>query len=654
MVPAGCIINLNGLNLYVRDAQIGGTVTGGSITQIPNSGAINLDSPTPGKLSVAGELDDWTFFDRGGDSVTISLDTGSGAAGGPIAPQLQWAQVQLLDSSNHVLASTSSTAAGAILTLNNVMLPADGTYTIAVNAASSHTASVGNYVVAAWDVTANVQSLNVNQQTTGTVATPYSKDQWTFTASANTQVQFILVAESASGLNFSLTGPNGFTGFTNITGSSMLITLPTSGTYTLSAQGTGGATGSFAFQLQETSVTALALHTPYQEPLIGNGQAQLFSLTLTSPTLLGVVLTDSNANDQNEVYVSLGTAPTRDSYQYRYTTTDANQTVILLGQPGTYYILVYNNLVTNSGNSYTIDAQDRSFILNGLTPGQVGNTQTATLLITGLFPLAYQSATAYQIQFVSAGGTVYPTSPSTLYLSPTSLGTSQNSNGTITMAATLPANTLPAGVYSVRVTDNLSNTQTLANALTVTAGGTGVLKTSISTPNPIGYHESSVFYVQYSNIGTAPMPAPLLVVTGTQLALQGAFLSLDSSVAGLGYWTNTTPAGFSQTVQFLASGAIPGILEPGESVTVPIYYGGWLTSQWNFSRPPIIFSVGELDTTNTQTINWSSLQAGLRPGSINLTAWNAIYPVLITQTRNHLGSVRPATRQRRRLPRRHR
>ena len=132
------------------------------------------------------------------------------------------------------------------------------------------------------------------------------------------------------------------------------------------------------------------------------------------------------------------------------------------------------------------------------------------------------------------------------------------------------------------VTDNLGNTQSLPNALTVTAGGAGVLKTSISVPNPIGYHEPSTLYVQYSNVGTAPMAAPLLVLDGdARTAKQGAFLSLDPSDAGLGYQSNTTPAGFSPTVQFLASGAVPGILEPGESVTVPVYYGGWLASQWD-------------------------------------------------------------------------
>ena len=127
VIPAGTTLNLNGLNLYVRDLQNSGTVTGGSITQIPNSGPLALDSPTPGDLVASGELDHWTFYDSGGDSLTVVLDPGSGAAGGPIAPQLQWAQVQLLDPSGHVLATAASTTAGTPLILSNVTLPADET-----------------------------------------------------------------------------------------------------------------------------------------------------------------------------------------------------------------------------------------------------------------------------------------------------------------------------------------------------------------------------------------------------------------------------------------------------------------------------------------------------------------------------------------------
>ena len=90
IIPSGSTLDLNGLNLYVRDAEIAGSINGGSITQIPNSGPLVIDSPTPGNFSAGGQLDHWTFFGRGGRQVTLALDTGSGAAGGPISPQLDW------------------------------------------------------------------------------------------------------------------------------------------------------------------------------------------------------------------------------------------------------------------------------------------------------------------------------------------------------------------------------------------------------------------------------------------------------------------------------------------------------------------------------------------------------------------------------------
>ena len=57
VVPAGTTLDLNGLNLYVRDAVVGGKIVGGKIAQIPNSGALTVNTPTSGNISVGGELD---------------------------------------------------------------------------------------------------------------------------------------------------------------------------------------------------------------------------------------------------------------------------------------------------------------------------------------------------------------------------------------------------------------------------------------------------------------------------------------------------------------------------------------------------------------------------------------------------------------------
>ena len=62
IVGSGSTLDLNGLNLYARAAQVDGNIVGGTVVQTPDSGALEYGVPTPGSISVAGELDEWQFF----------------------------------------------------------------------------------------------------------------------------------------------------------------------------------------------------------------------------------------------------------------------------------------------------------------------------------------------------------------------------------------------------------------------------------------------------------------------------------------------------------------------------------------------------------------------------------------------------------------
>ncbi len=135
------------------------------------------------------------------------------------------------------------------------------------------------------------------------------------------------------------------------------------------------------------------------------------------------------------------------------------------------------------------------------------------------------------------------------------------------------------------------------------------------------------------------MPAPLLVLLATQNGQSGALLSLDPSLQGKSPQTAVTPFGYSRTLQFLANGATPGVLEPGESETVPVYYGGWLTSQWDTSGPAPTFSLGVLTADSTAVVIWSWMQAGLKPAGMPDTAWNGIFPNLTAHLGKTWGSV---------------
>ncbi len=206
-------------------------------------------------------------------------------------------------------------------------------------------------------------------------------------------------------------------------------------------------------------------------------------------------------------------------------------------------------------------------------------------------------------------------------------------NSQTQLTATFAANTVPPGDYSVQVNSNGGST-TLSNAFTMIQGGQANLVTKVILPNPIGRHIASVIYVQYSNTGNIAMPAPMLVLTGTNpLGQEGALMTLNPALQHSGYFTSAVPEGYSTSVQFLASGATPGVLQPGESVTVPVYYAGWLFASWDFTDPHLFFTLGVLTGSSTAAIGWNSpgMEASLQPPGVPNNAWAAVYDNLTAQ-----------------------
>jgi RHS repeat-associated protein len=638
----GSVVDVSNLTHF---NSTGGTVSASNngIIKHPapgTGGPLGLNSATQGGISNANPVNDWVFLGQPGQGITVTVVTGSQGFPNSWPPNLNYAQVSLTDSQGNVLASASNTQSGATVILQGVALPALGVYHIIVQAPAAQPSATGNYVITASDVTVHQFALTINQTNNGILDADSAVDHWTFSAAANTQVQFNLVAAAKNATEFDLTGPGGYTAFSDATTSSALITLPSAGNYVLTVHNGAGA---YAFDLQQTAQADLALGTPLQGNLTGSGQAQLFQIVVTNAAPLLVTLTDPNVQDHNELYIQASVPPTRDVYDSRAViAASPNQALVIVARPGTYFVLVYDDVVQTAG-TFTVEAQSAPFIVTDMSPGTDGNGFDTTLQFTGGFSVSLPApasgpgissiADSPTIQFVSGSGSVFPANPIPLYYTG-----AHDPSGLPIVSVALPAHTLPAGTYAVRITDNAGYSVTLAKPLDVVEGGVGQLDVKLTVPNPIGYHESSTIYVQYSNVGTAPMPAPLLVLSATQKGQPGAFLTLDRSLVTSGFWSDTTPSGYSQSVQFLAGGANTGVLEPGESVTIPVYYAGWLQTQWDFSRPPIIFSVGELDATDVTLIDWSSLKAGLQLPTINQAAWDALYPNLAAQLGSTWGS----------------
>jgi hypothetical protein len=495
-LDAGSSLDLNGLNVYTRTSVVNGTLIGGAINTLPNAGSIDIDSSAPGTISVAGQLAEWTFFARGGQSVTVLVNPGSSGSPAPLSPTVGYINVQLLDTNGNVLESGSSANSGGIVVLPAIALPTDGTYKVYIQAATGHAGNTGNYVLGVWNSTVSVATTVLNQNTYGQLASPYASDQWTFSAAANTQIQFNLLATSADGLNFSLTGPTNYYGFSNITGSSSLVSLPTAGTYTLTAQGTGGATGSFSFELAQSAQTPLALNTPYNGTFAGSGQALLFTVNVPAVASMDLQLADNAASDHTELYARLGTPPTREDYTYGANGAGASQSLLIpSASAGTWYVLVYAESVAAPPSSFTLRADTSSVLVTAVTPVAYSTNSVASLTLTGA---GFTTATA--VALVAANGiTMYPASN-------VAFDTFTQLTATINLAG------VPQGSYSVRVTNADGGSDTLPGAFTVTAAGQANLQTQLILPASVGRHIAATFYVKYSNTGTAAMPAPVLLL----------------------------------------------------------------------------------------------------------------------------------------------
>jgi len=609
IVPAGTTLDLNGLHLYARLRQLSGTVVGGSVIQVPDSGPLVLSSPTPATISTAGELDEWTFFGRAGRSVTVIVDPGGSGSPALPPPYLAYAKALLLDPGGNTLATGTNRVAGEIVAFYDVALPTDGIYRVQVHAPAEHAASSGNYLITVWDATADVTMLPLNQQRGGTIETPYSADRWEFSGVAGQQIRFDLISASGRGIAFDLKGPNGWVGFSNLVTDSDLVTLPSSGGYTLTAHGMGGQYGvTYAFRVQETTVTDLMPDTVYQGTFVGSGQAQLFRVNVTNSHPMHVVLNDSDPRNRNELYVRFGAPPTRADYDYRFPNTSSadQQVVVPVAPAGTWYVLVYSELTAGPGSTFTLVSYLSDLLLTSVTPTRHAIDQPVTLTLTGA---GFVAGTV--VELVATNGTAYPAAPVQV-------------DSFTQITATFAPNRVPVGRYALRVSRVGADTSELADAFEAVSIGGAKLETNLIVPAQLGYHTVATIYVEYRNTGNSAMPAPLLVLTATQNGKEGARLTLQNHRLVEGFWTAAQPEGFSHSIQILASGDTPGVLQPGDSVRVPVYYAGW-QQPWDFHYPPMNWNLGVLRANDTNAVNWAALKESMKPATINAEAWDVIW-----------------------------
>ncbi len=392
--------------------------------------------------------------------------------------------------------------------------------------------------------------------------------------------------------------------------------------------------------------------------------ADYYAVNVGGGESLGLNLTGHATTGANELYVSLGSIPTQTSYDFSAVKDERfvdrqDETLAFTAPPGggTYYVLVYGDEISGS-TPYDLTATTGPFVVTSLTPPLQGNSQSGTITLQGA---GFDLGTT--VQFVGADQVVQV--PTATYLI---------SASALTLDLDLP-NWTPQ-TYTVLVTKGATTIQA-AQSFEVVAGGSPDLQTKLVLPSSLVGRGKQTLWLEYTNTGTAPMAAPVLRVTGGQ----SAQITLDPDLAELAFQTagqqNWPPTGFTNMVEVLGtgSGATPGILQPGDSGRIPIYYVGLKNGVSGYSNESVGFTVStvtqeELSGTTTArvpiydasgnitgyeiittvsdySIPWTgasssnnqlSLEDQMRPESIPADAWDAIWQNLSNQVGSDYGN----------------
>src|SRR5262249_32871266 len=158
------------------------------------------------------------------------------------------------------------------------------------------------------------------------------------------------------------------------------------------------------------------------------------------------------------------------------------------------------------------------------------------------------------------------------------------------------------GVYDVRAAKADGQASVLSAAFTVVAGGRSLFQSDLVVPSKLGRHVPATLDIDYRNAGTAARPAPLLLLTVTQDDHSGALLALDQDRLASGVFTSAQPTAFTPSIQILGSGPTPGLLQPGESIRVPVYWAGFALNAGPASSEPFLFHLNALQADDPTPI----------------------------------------------------
>ncbi|MBQ8286728.1 MAG: RHS repeat protein, partial [Thermoguttaceae bacterium] len=112
------------------------------------------------------------------------------------------------------------------------------------------------------------------------------------------------------------------------------------------------------------------------------------------------------------------------------------------------------------------------------------------------------------------------------------------------------------------------------------------------------------------NTSDKPVDAALLTLTATNdRGERNAMLTLDASQAQVPYYSTFMPDGFASSISLLTSGAQNGVLGPGETLEIPVYWSGWV-KPWDSAS--FEFELSLVEKTETTALDAAEMEKSLR------------------------------------------
>jgi len=456
-----------------------------------------------------------------------------------------------------------------------------------------------------------VPTLAMNQPVAARISTPYRGETWTFTGIAG-QLVSLDVIDVRDGAKISLISPQRQSIIPNAFRDTSSITLPVTGIYTVIARGEGDAVGgSVAFQLLSSGVETLQPGKAVSRTFGGPNQTLPYSVTLTQAGVLSVTVDTAGETADVEVYLARDRAPTVRDYDYRSTVRGPDQTVVVpAAATGEWRVMLFTRRAV-AGTPFTIIAEVGSIRLSAATPDKGIVGQTLQMIVEGA---GFDSGTTFTLV---GPGTV--TAKAVTIVSPAKA------------VVDFPLAGKTDGRYTLQAKKADGSTSSLAKPVQVLTPSAGAFEARIVLPTALGRHQPATILVRYANNSSEPIPAPLLILgssdpdnaPGSVGIREVPILSLDATKLARGFWSATMPDGFASTVSLLADGAVPGILQPGEEMEIPVTFGG-LLKPWDMNDRVTNFSLGVIRSDDKTTIDWVSLGKSLKTPVLTDEAWNPL------------------------------